>query len=324
MSLLISRVTLDDVMRCALEELLARGEPVSPSKGDCRELRGVLLEITNPRARLSRSESRGQAFSCLGELCWYLSGANELEFIEYYIPKYREFAENGILFGAYGPRLLEMRGVTNQLENIISLLKRKSSSRQAVIQLFDAEDIIHEHKDIPCTSTIQFLLRSNCLEMITTMRSNDVYLGLPHDVFCFTMIQEIVARRLDVELGTYRHIVGSLHLYDRDNHAASKYLDEGWQPTTKYMPSIPPGDPTAQLRCFLDAESNVRLGRPFDLDDMGLDKYWADLVRLLQLYHYSTKIRDAEEVDRLCAAVDSRYAPYFEKLRARVAHQPSS
>ena len=86
MSLLISRVTLDDVMRCALQELLGRGEPVSPSKGDCRELRGVLLEITNPRARLSRSESRGQAFSCLGELCWYLSGANELEFIEYYIP----------------------------------------------------------------------------------------------------------------------------------------------------------------------------------------------------------------------------------------------
>ena len=237
------------------------------------------------------------------------------------IPKYREFAEEGILFGAYGPRLLEMRGVTNQLENIISLLKRKSSSRQAVIQLFDAEDIIHEHKDVPCTTTVQFLQRRNHLEMITIMRSNDVYLGLPHDVFCFTMIQEIVARRLGVELGTYRHIVGSLHLYDRDNDAAASYLDEGWQATTECMPSMPSGDPTAKFRCFLDAESNIRLRRSFDLDEMGLDKYWADLVRLLQLYHYSTKIRDAGEVDRLCAAVDPRYAPYFEKMRARVAHQ---
>ncbi len=320
MSLLISRVTLDDVMRSALQELFGRGEPVSPSKGDCRELRAVLLEITNPRARLSRSESRGQAFSCLGELCWYLSGANELEFIEYYIPKYRDFAEEGILFGAYGPRLLKMRGVTNQLENIISLLKRKPSSRQAVVQFFNAEDIVHEHKDIPCTTTVQFLLRNNRLEVITTMRSNDVYLGLPHDVFCFTMIQELVARRLSVELGTYRHIVGSLHLYDRDNDAASRYLDEGWQATTKYMPSMPPSDPTAQLSRFLDAERNIRLRRPFDLAHMGLDKYWADLVRLLQLYHYSTKVRDAKEVDRLCAAVDSSYAPYFEKMRTRVAH----
>ena len=321
MSLLIRKVTLDDVMRCALEELLDRGELVSPSKGDCRELRGVLLEITNPRARLSRSESRGHAFSCLGELCWYLSGANELEFIEYYIPKYREFAENGILFGAYGPRLLGVRGVTNQLENIVLLLKGKPSSRQAVIQLFDAEDIVDKHKDVPCTSTIQFLLRSDGLEMITTMRSNDVYLGLPHDVFCFTMIQEIVARRLGVELGVYRHIVGSLHLYDRNVDDASRYLGEGWQPTKEYMPSMPSDDPTVQLRRFLNAEAYVRLGRPFNLEEMGLDKYWADLVKLLQLYRYSTKTKNAEEVSRLCAAVDSSYTPYFEKMRARIAQQ---
>ena len=91
MSLLITEATLDDVMRCALEHLLDRGDQVSPSKGDCRELRGVILEITNPRARLSRSESRGHAFSCLGELCWYLSGNNKLEFIEYYIPKIQRF-----------------------------------------------------------------------------------------------------------------------------------------------------------------------------------------------------------------------------------------
>ena len=250
-----------------------------------------------------------------------LSGANELEFIEYYIPKYREFAEDGILFGAYGPRLLGMRGIINQLENIISLLKRKPSSRQAVVQLFDTEDIVEKHKDVPCTSTIQFLLRSDRLETITSMRSNDVYLGLPHDVFCFTMIQEIVARRLGVELGAYRHFVGSLHLYDRDNAAASSYLEEGWQPTTEYMPSMPSGDPTAQLRRFLIAESNIRLGRPFHLNEMGLNNYWADLIRLLQLYHYSTKTRDVKEVYRLCAAVDSGYAPYFEKMRARVAQR---
>ena len=306
-------------MRCALEKLLTKGELVSPSKGNCRELRGVLLEITNPRARLSRSESRGQAFSCLGELCWYLRGANELEFIEYYIPKYREFAEEGILFGAYGPRLMRRRGKTNQLENIISLLKHKSSSRQAVVQLFDAEDIVGEHKDVPCTSTMQFLLRNDCLELITNMRSNDVYLGFPHDVFCFTMLQEIVARRLGVEPGVYRHIVGSLHLYDSNAAAASQYLEEGWQPTTVHMPRMPSGDPTAQLESFLKAENDVRAGKSFDLNKTGLDKYWADLVRLLQLYRYSTKTKDAGEVSRLCAVVDTGYTPYIEKMRARVA-----
>ena len=156
--------------------------------------------------------------------------------------------------------------------------------------------------------------------MITTMRSNDVYLGLPHDVFFFTMLQELVARRLDVELGLYRHIVGSLHLYEHNVEDALEYMGEGWQPTTEYMPSMPSGDPTADLVSFLNAEDKVRLEKPFNLDDTGLDKYWADLIRLLQLYRYSTKARNAEEVCRLCAAVDPSYTPYFEKMRARVAH----
>ena len=60
MSLLISEDTLDDVMRRVFCELISRGEEVNPSKGECRELRGVLLEIENPLSRLSRTESRGQ------------------------------------------------------------------------------------------------------------------------------------------------------------------------------------------------------------------------------------------------------------------------
>ena len=100
------------------------------------------------------------------------------------------------------------------------------------------------------------------------------------------------------ELGTYRHILGSLHLYDRDNEAVSRYLNEGWQPTTVYMPACRQVIQQSQLAVFLDAESNVRLGRPFDLTyGMGLDKYWADLVRLLQLYHCSTNDgHDSNEV----------------------------
>ena len=43
------------------------------------------------------------------------------------------------------------------------------------------------------------MIRSGQMDMITYMRSNDVFLGLPHDIFAFTMIQEIMARTLSVE-----------------------------------------------------------------------------------------------------------------------------
>lgn len=319
LSLIFAKDTLDDIMRCALDAIMTNGEPISPSKGDCHELRGVLLEIANPRARLSRSESRGQAFSCLGEFCWYLSGANELDFIEYYIPKYRHFAESGVLFGAYGPRLLHMRGAVNQLETVFRLLQCKPSSRQAVIQLFNAEDILNHHKDVPCTSSLQFFIRNDHLELLTIMRSNDAYLGLPHDVFCFTMLQEFLARRLCVELGPYRHFVGSLHLYDQNIDDAKRYINEGWQPTTEYMPSMPLGDPSGQLQNLLDVEKEIRLGMPLDLDRFGLNTYWADLARLLLIFRHSTKDRNPTLVACLCSKVDNSYAPYFEKMKTRAA-----
>ena len=59
------------------------------------------------------------------------------------------------------------------------------------------------------------------------MRSNDAFKGLPHDVFCFTMLQEIFARTLGVHVGVYKHAVGSLHLYDKDRQKANQYLKEG-------------------------------------------------------------------------------------------------
>src|SRR6185437_13975806 len=150
--------TLDDVMRDAINAIYADGDAISPSKGLALEIRGVLLEITNPRARLSRTESRGKLFSALGELCWYLAKTNELSFIEYYIQKYADSADGSEIFGGYGPRLFSWKG-TDQVANIIDILTNKIDSRQAVIQLFDASDVVVEHRDIPCTCTLQFMGR---------------------------------------------------------------------------------------------------------------------------------------------------------------------
>ena len=64
------------------------------------------------------------------------------------------------------------------------------------LQIFDAKDLLNfQHKDIPCTVSLQFLIRENKLHLFVNMRSNDVFLGLPHDIFCFTMIQEIIANQ---------------------------------------------------------------------------------------------------------------------------------
>ncbi|NIT51633.1 MAG: thymidylate synthase, partial [candidate division Zixibacteria bacterium] len=164
--------------------------------------------------------------------------------------------------------------------NIIKLLENKPSSRRAVIQLFNAEDIAEEHLEIPCTCTLQFMIRDGQLYLFTSMRSNDAFWGLPHDIFAFTMLQEIVARSLSVELGTYSHFVGSLHLYEKRKLEAKQYLEEGLQSTNILMENMPKEDPWPAIHSLLKAELIIRSGDDLILSDFNLSSYWLDLIRL--------------------------------------------
>jgi thymidylate synthase len=308
--------TVDDVMRGTMEEIIAHGRHINPSQGPCAEIIGVLLEITNPRARLSLTETRARPFSCLGEFCWYLAGSNELGFVEHYIPEYEQFSDAGRVIGGYGPRWFDWRG-RNQVEVITNQLRGKPDSRQAVIQIFDSSDLVQKHKSVPCTCTLQFFIRERRLHMFTSMRSNDVYIGLPHDVFAFTMLQEIIARDLDVELGTYKHAVGSMHLYDRNRNAADRFLKEGWQPTKALMPPMPSGNPWSAIHLFLKAEESIRTGSTVELDQIGaLGDYWADLIRLLQVFHFSKE----GDVAKMQAVKESMvWTPYRAYIERRIA-----
>jgi thymidylate synthase len=304
--------TIDDALRSVFEEIRGNGEPVTATKGPTLEITGTTIEIENPRARLSRTDTRGRAFSCLGELCWYLAGSDDLEFIAHYISEYRKYAEDGRLFGAYGHRLFHKAGF-DQIANATRVLRRKSTSRQVVLQIFNASDIKEEHKDVPCTCTLQFLLRRDGLHLLAYMRSNDAYLGFPHDVFCFTMLQEIVARDLGVEIAAYKHIVGSLHLYEKDLSSVDEYLNEGWQSTKDAMPPMP-ADPWPAVSLLLDAEERIRSGAPFDEDSLNrINSYWADLIRLL-LIHKCKHNGDIEGISRQRERINRFFFPFIDRL----------
>lgn len=310
--------TLDDLMMVIFKPLLDEPVKHKASRGSFTELFGPLLELTNPRARLSRSESRGKIFSALGELFWYLSKTNSYDFIQYYIPgayaKEIENDDNSIRNG-YGIRLFNHNGQFNQIENVINTLKRKQTSRRAVIQLFDASDLDTDKKfnEIPCTCTLQFLVRDQRLNLLVNMRSNDAYKGLPHDIFAFTMLQELIARSLDdVEVGIYKHCAGSLHLYEKieegeqtknDHESAKLYLDEGWQDKIA-MPPMPSGDQWNAVEKVIEIERLIRTGNDVDISGSGLDSYWQDICRLFLVFREGFKREDNSFDGRIEACED--------------------
>lgn len=149
-------------------------------------------------------------------------------------PKFRDYAEEDETFhGAYGHR------IGYQMPAITRKLTVDPHTRQAVATLWDSRrDNLEGKRDYPCTVALQFEVREDgALCMNTVMRSNDVWLGLPYDLFQFTQLQMTLAHALDRKPGWYRHTVLSMHAYTEDidnlrnvHPPRDDYFDPHWQP----------------------------------------------------------------------------------------------
>jgi thymidylate synthase len=303
--------TIDDLMRSVIERALSAGEPIAPTKGGARDLTGASLVLLDPRARLSRSEARGRATSAIAEFCWYAGGSGDLEHIAHYLPKYRDNADgDGSLRGAYGPRMFGPEG-HNQVRRVAEALRHNRHSRKAVIQILRENDIGSGQRDVPCTIALQFAIRFDLLYLVVYMRSNDIWWGMPHDIFAFTMIQELIARDLGVELGSYVHMVGSLHLYERHIERAGVFLGEGYQPRDQPMPSMPEGAPWDGLSELIRAESELRTGVPPESARLPEEGYWRDLAMVLAIREAVDRGED-ERVEAMTRDLSGFYRLFIE------------
>lgn len=315
MALAFTAGTVDDLLREAYTAIRQQGQPVSPTRAPTHELIGVSLELTEPRCRLSRTETRRLSRTGIAQLTWYLSGATDPAMILYWVPKHQdELEEDGTIHGAYGPRMFGT-GENAQFRTVLNLLATSGASRRAVIQLFNATDLtgLRRYKDVPCTTTLQFFVRDARLHLMVTMRSNDAYVGLPLDIFAFTMLQELMAGELGVGTGRYIHSVGSLHIYDDDDEKIDSFLAEGWQSTDTPMPAMPAQSLTQHVPQFLAAEQEIRCGAPFAAVTLPSDPYWADLARMLAL----ESARGREASDEVAAVKESIAAPFFREFLRR-------
>lgn len=232
---------IDGMWDHVLRTVLSDGEEVDCRNGGSIEIRGfvsrLLLPANNLLMNRVRKLSRRYAAA---ELIWYLTGSDSGEMISHYAPSYTKFVEDdGRVWGAYGPR------ICSGLSKIVELLRNAPNTRQAVLPLFDCADLsvtetaIARAQDIPCTLNLHFLRRRGFLDLYVTMRSNDAWLGFPYDVFCFTMLQRIVANLTGTVPGIYQHQVGSMHLYRKDLPRAGKAADEDLLPSLAIAGAVP-------------------------------------------------------------------------------------
>jgi thymidylate synthase len=168
----------------------------------------------------------GYKFMC-AEAWWILSGQNRVAEIARFSKEIANFSDDGLFFfGAYGPRIVD------QLPHVIRCLSTDNSSRQAVINIWRESPPIS--KDIPCTLSVQFIIRDGQLDCFVNMRSSDAWLGVPYDWFNFSMLSGAVCLLLksvmsyNLRLGTLHFYAASQHLYEKNFEIAQDIVrDEG-------------------------------------------------------------------------------------------------
>ena len=184
--------------------------------GDTKALFNVGFYITDPLANtITNKERKWNVEYARAEWQWYLSGD-------------RNITKLGKIYGKIPPIWIKMaddEGNVNsnyghqwkrryQLEKVVTKLKTNPSTRQACISIYDGKEIHNYETDTPCTYAVQFTILDDKLDMCVTMRSNDLWYGFCIDQYCFSMLQQLVASRLDIPVGTYYHFAHNLHLYN--------------------------------------------------------------------------------------------------------------
>ena len=283
--------TFTDAYRAVLAHVRHHPQYTTATRGKSAiEATNVSFTIADPIPRTPYlAARRANIVFNHAEVLWYLSGRDDAATMVYYAPTLARLSSDGkTLTGtAYGPRLFAPSTVDgiSQFERALRLVRNDPDTKRAAMLLMTPEELIdQDNPDMACTLGLQFLLRGGRLNMAAFMRGNDAVIGLLGDTFAFTFIQEFAARLLGVEMGSYSHHVGSMHINLLDLARVDQILAE---PPSTGFPAEPMPTSTlwADIRAVLAWEERLRhnLGE-FTGGQDDLHPYWRRIVALFEVY----------------------------------------
>lgn len=252
--------TASEALPAILKDLLESGTENNSRNGRVKEHLNAQIVLRDPvRREILTPGRKANVFAQIAETVWVLSGQDDARWLSAYLPRAMNYSDDGKTWrGAYGPRIRNHRGV-DQLAYVVDTLKRDPLSRQAVIQIYDAQIDSTPGLDRPCNTFLQFQSRLGQLHMTVSVRSNDIMWGWSGiNAFEWSTMQEIVASLLGIQVGTLTFNIGSLHLYDWHWKKAAGIVEasnfggqRGWPRPQVYLPHAP----VPPLRSIADLDS---------------------------------------------------------------------
>lgn len=165
------------------------------------------------------------------EFRWFLSNSTNVNDLDAKI--WDAWAtEDGNLGPIYSAQWLAWKtkdgGTINQIDYVIDLIKNNPNSRRILFHAWNVEDLPDERfspqENVrqgkmalpPCHLLYQFQVVDNKLNLMVTLRSNDLVIGNPFNTAQSALWVYTIAQQCDLEVGELIISIGDAHIYS--NH----------------------------------------------------------------------------------------------------------
>ncbi len=177
------------------------------------------------------------------ELAWFLSGEQSTQWLDLYAPRiWSKFInpETDVVDNAYGYRWRKHFG-RDQISDAVDALRKNPTDRRVYVGAWDPsqDGLGREAQNVPCPVGFSIYIVSDRLHLAVTLRSLDVFVGLPYDVMDFALLLDGFAAELGIERGTLRLTSHHTHLYEDHWEMAETCIGRAPVAPNFPMPRIP-------------------------------------------------------------------------------------
>ena len=188
--------------------------------------------------------------SVIYELLWFLKGDTNINYLnENGVRIWNEWAnKNGDLGPIYGSqwRNWNNEGI-DQIDQLIKTLKKNKNSRRMLISAWNPsvlpDDKLSFSENVeknkaalpPCHAFFQFYVSEAKLSCQLYQRSADVFLGVPFNIACYSLLTFMIAQVCGLKAGKFIHTFGDAHIYTDHIDKVKEQLKRDFKPLPKII-----------------------------------------------------------------------------------------
>jgi len=156
--------------------------------------------------------------SIIHELLWFLKGETNIRYLmDNGVRIWNEWAdENGELGPVYGYQWRKWPANDgrhiDQISGVVESIRTNPDSRRHIVSAWNVGDL-DEMRLPPCHLLFQFYVAGGKLSCQLYQRSCDVFLGVPFNIACYSLLTMMMAQVTGYQPGTFVWTGGDVHIY---------------------------------------------------------------------------------------------------------------